>query len=404
MKTVLCKSVRRAAWIVSAAILTCSVNVAAGEWSGYVAGEARVFTEDPAFHGQHHDNLSVYFEPEYYHAWDERRESFTFTPFVRLDQHDPERTHVDIRELYWEKAARSWELRVGIRKVFWGVTESQHLVDIVNQTDLVENPDGEDKLGQPMVNLAIVHDWGTLDLFILPGFRERTFPGRRGRLRPSLPIDTDHAEYESGAEQYHVDWAARWAHSISDWDLGISHFWGTSREPRLVPRPRGMRPTELVPFYDQINQTGADVQYTKGGWLWKLEAITRSGQDDTFTALTGGFEYTLYGAFETDTDIGFLTEYLYDDRGNDSPSPFENDIFAGTRIGMNDEQSTEMLAGAIVDPDSGATTAILEASRRLGENWKLNIETRIFIEYPETDPAATFKRDDYIQMDLAWYF
>ncbi len=34
------------------------------------------------------------------------------------------------------------------------------------------------------------------------------------------------------------------------------------------------------------------MQYTTGAWLWKLETITRSGQDDRFFALAGGFEYT----------------------------------------------------------------------------------------------------------------
>ena len=53
--------------------------------------------------------------------------------------------------------------------MFWGVTESQHLVDVVNQTDLVENPDGEEKLGQLMVNLTVARSWGTLNLFVAPG-------------------------------------------------------------------------------------------------------------------------------------------------------------------------------------------------------------------------------------------
>ena len=92
-----------------------------------------------------------------------------FSPFLRLDQVDENRTHWDIRELYWLYFSRVWEIRVGVRTVFWGVTELQHLVDVINQTDLVENIDGEQKLGQPMVNLALIHDWGTVELFILTG-------------------------------------------------------------------------------------------------------------------------------------------------------------------------------------------------------------------------------------------
>ena len=73
-----------------------------------------------------------------------------------------------------------WELRVGVDRVFWGVAESQHLVDIINQVDFVEHPDGESKLGQPMVHLTWSGDWGALELFGLSGHRARTFPGPVG--------------------------------------------------------------------------------------------------------------------------------------------------------------------------------------------------------------------------------
>ncbi len=73
------------------------------------------------------------------------------------------------------------ETRVGVRRVFWGVTEFQHLVDIINQSDSVEDIDNEDKLGQPMINLSLVKDWGIVDFFVLPYFRERTFAGAEGR-------------------------------------------------------------------------------------------------------------------------------------------------------------------------------------------------------------------------------
>jgi hypothetical protein len=52
----------------------------------------------------------------------------------------------------------------------------------------VENADTEDKLGQPMVQLTLTRDWGTVDFFLMSGSRERTFAGSDGRLRPPLPI------------------------------------------------------------------------------------------------------------------------------------------------------------------------------------------------------------------------
>ncbi|MBI1320776.1 MAG: hypothetical protein GC168_17770 [Candidatus Hydrogenedens sp.] len=383
------------------------------EWSGYVAGEARLFPSAPLDDRQHDGNLSLSFQPEAYHEWDDGS-SALFVPFLRIDQHDAERTHFDVREAFWRKSWDEWELRLGLRKVYWGVTESQHLVDIINQTDMVESFDGEEKLGQPMINAAWVNDWGTLDFFVLPGFRERTFAGTRGRLRTPLPLDEDAAEYESGAERAHVDYALRYSHYVGNWDFGLSHFYGTSREPRLKPTLDNLQ-LKLAPYYDLIHQTGVDVQYTNGSWLLKFEGIRRSGQGETYGAITTGLEYTFYQVFKSDADLGVLFEYLYDSRGGNSLdlktlfdgatlSPFENDIFLGARFSLNDIQSTMLLAGAIIDTGSGAVAFGLEGERRLGENWKLSIEARIFANVPQEDPLTYIRKDDFLQVELAYYF
>ena len=54
--------------------------------------------------------------------------------------------------------------------MFWGVTESVHLVDIINQTDFAGDIDGEDKLGQTMLSLMLQRDWGEITAFVLPAF------------------------------------------------------------------------------------------------------------------------------------------------------------------------------------------------------------------------------------------
>ncbi len=390
-------------------LLTCSLAATAGEWSGYVGAEVRLFPHSALVPVQDHsNNWSILAEPEYYHEWDDGQQSFTFVPFLRIDQQDSERTHFDIRELTWLKSAEEWELRVGLRQVFWGVVESNHLVDIINQTDLIENIDTEDKLGQPMINFALIKDWGTVDFFLMPGFRERTFPGIEGRLRTQPRVDTDNPVYESAAEQKHIDLAVRWSHYIGDFDIGVSHFYGTSRNPRFVFGFNGIEPV-LVPHYDIINQTGIDLQATKGDWLWKLEMIYRSGQptasgDDNYLAMAGGFEYTFVGAFESDIDVGIVSEYLFDDRDEEALTPFEDDIMIGVRLALNDMQSTDLLAGVIFDLDGSSKTFSLEASRRLGENWKLELEARFFSNMTNNDLLYSFRDEDTIQLFLARYF
>lgn len=375
----------------------------ASEWSGYVAAEYRYFTQS-ALDQQQFNGGSVSFsaEPEFYHSWNDGDDAFVFSSFFRWDEHDPQRTHVDLRELMWIHAQQDWELRLGVGKVFWGVTESQHLVDIINQSDTVENLDGEDKLGQTMVNLSLIKDWGTVDLFVLPGFRERTFPGKDGRFRPSPAID-DHTAYQSTAKDKHVDYALRWSQTFDDWDVGISHFYGTSREPRIIPTPTSGG-VALIPFYDIINQTGIDVQATLDEWLWKVEVIHRSGQGETFNAFTGGFEYTFVGIIESAADFGLIAEYLYDDRGEDGGVAFDDDIFVGGRLAMNDAASSELLFGVIADVNKSTRFYSVEASRRFGDDWVLSLEARFISAAAKNDVLASFRHDDVIQLELARHF
>jgi hypothetical protein len=374
-------------------------------WRGWAAAEIRHFGTAPAALGQSDGGqYSLVVEPEYHLQWRSGRDSFTVRPFLRIDSLDSERTHFDIREMHWQRAAPRWELRLGISKVFWGVTESQHLVDIINQTDLVESPDGEDKLGQPMIKYTTVHSWGIVDLFVLPGFRERTFPGVNGRLRPPVPINTDRALYESGAGEGHVDFAARWSHSAGPFDVGVSYFAGTAREPRFVPSLSQGGEPELVPFYEQIGQVGVDLQATVGSWLWKLEAIRRDGLGGSFLASTGGFEYTFWGVGGSAVDVGALVEHLWDERGVRATSPFADDLFIGTRLAFNDVQNTSILAGAIVDLDGNGRTILMEAARRLARNWVIEAEVRAFAAAAPQDPLGWLDSDDHIQLSLQRHF
>jgi hypothetical protein len=274
----------------------------------------------------------------------------------------------------------------------------------VNQTDLVESPDQEEKLGQPMANLNLLRDWGTLSFFVLPGFRERSFPDDDARLRGALPIDSD-ATYDSNAEQWHVVFALRYAHSFGNWDVGLAHFQGTSREPVLVPRVDSDGRPFLRPHYDLIDQTSLDLQYTTGPWLLKLEALTRSGQDDRFFAAVGGFEYTLFGVMESDADLGLLAEYLHDGRGDKTPqTPFEDDIFLGTRLALNDIEDTALLAGVILDLDQEERVFSLEFERRLNDNLSLEIEGQVYDNTDENDILTGFARDSFVEVRLSWYF
>ncbi|MCK5895621.1 MAG: hypothetical protein KAG20_02385 [Cocleimonas sp.] len=377
-------------------------NVAqAGEFSGNISLEGRYFLDDAAYAGQKSGGLSLSFQPEYKHKWDNDHNVFTFIPFYRWDEKDPERRHGDIRQLDATLSKGDWEFQAGISKVFWGVTESQHLVDIINQTDAIEGSDGEDKLGQPLFRVSHIQDNGSVNFYVLPYFRERTFAGKKGRLRGALPVDTDDISYEASKEEKHVDYAIRLNHTFDKIDVGLSYFEGTSRAPQLTPDfANGV----LKQHYPLLKQTGLDLQYTGEAWLWKLETVNRETKKENYNAAVGGFEYTLPGMGGSGMDLSLLTEYHYDSRGEVLNAVFQNDLFLAARMSLNDVEGTEFLAGTFIDLDNQSKTFRVEGSRRIGKGLKLNIEAQTLMDIDKNDPLNSIKEDSFIQIELQKYF
>jgi len=385
------------------------------DWSLEAGVEGRRFISDGAYPGQVDDQWSITLEPEF--VWDIDNSRFTFTPYYRHDFADDERTHADVREAMFMTYDGAWELRAGIGRVFWGVTESLHLVDVVNQTDLVESVDGEEKLGQPMIQGIWLSELGTFEAFVLPGFRERTFAGEAGRFRSPLVVSDD-AQYQASDEDAHIDLAARWSMTteLSGYPLDVtaSVFRGTSRDPLFVPQTQVVNNqlvvTGLTPYYALQNQVGSTLQFAPEGWLLKAELLYRDIQqdlllgvgdiDDQF-AVVGGFEYTLVGPFDTAADLGLLMEYQFDSRDT---AIAQNDLFVGARYVVNDMASSEVLMGVTQDLDNGSERLfVVEGSTRLNPSTTLDL-TLVGVTGNAESQLAPLRRDDMAELSLTFFF
>jgi len=379
-------------------------NALGAEVDGDLSLQGRLFLHDGASSSQQDASASVATNLELYHEVTTDF-SLTLAAFYRLDSSDNDRTHADLREANLLYLADNWQLRVGFGRVFWGATEFVHLVDIINQTDLVEALDGEEKLGQPMAHLVIAEDWGSVEGFVMPWFRERTFPGDKGRFRSPLAVDTDHPLYESSSEEQHLDLALRYNTSLANGDIGLYYFNGTARDPVLLFSFDPAGAPLLSPYYEQIGQSGLDLQLVAGEWLFKGEALYRIGQSHSFAATTFGFEYTFPGLGDSLMDLGLIGEYVYDDRDQEwLPTIYDNDLMAGLRLSLNDIADSTILLGVIQDLDTSAIIIGLEASRRLGDNIRLNLDASFFLNISSQDPAYSLAADDFLLLEMIWYF
>lgn len=383
-------------------LAACLAAPAAGmELTGHIGVETRFFFYEATQPGApDHATASVSAELEAAHAWDGGG-AFVFTPFGRWDPNDSTRTHGDIRKLKWEQSVGPASLRIGLDKVFWGVVESYHLVDIINQTDILESQDYEEKFGQPMVNLAYAMGDHTVELFWLPYFRQRLFPGKNGRFQAPLPVDTDLSTFEASREEAQSDGAIRWFSVFGDLDLGLAYFIGTQREPelRLVPDRK-----VLAPHYPRIQQVSLDAQWTLESWLLKLEYLHRYDNGDPYHAWVPGVEYTFYGLFGSAADLGVMGEYLYDDRGKEAHSTFDNDLFVGVRLVLNNTGDFTCVAGPVVDLDTRASVFRLEMDGRVFENWRLCVNTYLYANHRPGEAFFALAEDDFLEVLLKRYF
>ncbi len=386
------------------------------DFSGDLSTQAQWYPQSPAFAGQRSATGGLVLEPTLYGDLAERT-SVNLTAFYRHDSADTERTHADLREAYvltygdWDE--NSWELRLGVDRVFWGVAELHNLVDIVNQLDIVEHPRDRPKLGQPMAHLTLSGDWGIAEFFVLPYHRKRTFPGRAGRNRSEHPIDKD-ALYESGAEERHLDVAFRYGNAVDLLDFGLTAFVGTSREPSFLVRPRSQpsaeSSTRLIPYYEQIRQFGLDAQLTTEPWLYKLEAIHRMGARnllgvvEDYGAFIFGMERTFYAVFESREDLTVLAEWHYDGRERRATSAWANDLFVAGALTFNDVDGTELVAGVLADLRHDTRSLNLEFKRRLTNSWTMRLEAIAYLSADPQDLTYGGRRDSYLGMDFTYSF
>ena len=367
-----------------------------GEMIGEVSFDNRYFF-NVGLQEQEKNHSSFSFSPEIFK--DDSNRIFHFKAKLRRDSEDPGRNLNDIQELYLINIFEDKEIKFGVSKEFWGVTETSHRVDIINQTDFTEGFDGEEKLGQPMIKISLERSWGLLDIYALLGFRERNFSGIKGRLRLPLSINEKNSLYSSSSKNKRVDFAFRWSNYYDDLDIAISHFSGTSREPRFLPSPNEIN--ALVPLYEVIDQTGLEIQYLLDSLAIKGEVISRSGHGDRYTAATYGFELTQVGFLQTRMDLGWVVEFNHDDRLESSP------FVLGTRFSFNDIYDSQILSGFIINDRSKELGFLLEASRRVGECCLLSLEGVYFDDTDEDNGQQklfqAFMEDDFLRAEFIYY-
>ena len=75
----------------------------------------------------------------------------------------------------------------------------------------------------------------------------------------------------------------------------------------------------------------------------------------------------------------------------------------GVRLALNDVEATEFLGGMTVDRHTKNRGYFVETSRRLNNNYKVELEGRFFSGKGDAG-ARAFETEDFIQLKLVRFF
>ena len=365
--------------------------------SGWLESEFRLFPHDGLYAAQRRAYPALGGELRLAGALAGGAHRWAVSGFARGDLKDGHRSHLELREASWTWQPARWQVRAGMLTAFWGVTESNRLVDVVNQRDQREAPDVDAKLGQPGIAWTGPAAGGTLEVLALTYHRPRAFGLGAGRFRPP-PTFVVTPLYESAAGRHRVDWAGRWSTRAGALDVGLSHFWGTAREPGFrdgaAPQPR----------YAIMHQTGLDAQLTLGALLLKAEAIRRREDGTATGAVTTGAEYVVGDVASSGGDLVVFAELTLDDRRARTLTGLDRDLFLAARWSPNDEAGTELTAGGTLDLARGAHVVRLEGSRRWSGSWRVVGEAHVIGRQRAPEFGHLMRRDSLVRTALARHF
>jgi hypothetical protein len=379
---------------------TLSGLVNAQSISGFLETQHRCFFNKGQYAEQGMYYFSLAGNVEYNKSMNDGNSQIKITLFGRYDFNDVKRSHVDFRELYYKQSFKNGYTSLGFRKIFWGVVESTNINDIINQKDMLEGIEGDYKLGELMWQTVFIKSFGTFESYIMPFHRRVRFPGPEGRFRSPLDLERDSSAnyYRNDIGRWYPSFAVRYNNIIGSFDLGINFFHGLSREPVIDKSSQ-----DINIYYPIINQFGGDFQFTLPGMLLKTEIVNRLGKEKGYWAIVSGFEYTIGNFLNSSGDLGIVSEYLFDERGNNTIRGMDNDLFLGLRFSGNDLNSTEILAGTIIDLSKTTRLYSFQASRRFNEVVKFELEGKWFRNVSHKEFVSIFRNDSMLQVNILIY-
>jgi len=318
-----------------------------------------------------------------------------------FDKDDENRRYFDFNDLYYKYNFENSDILIGRSTRFWGALEFYNLSDVFNTKDFLDNPfDYESKLGawnvaytrylensevsliiklyedrQPMQDIKSVNNF-----FPFP-YNDK-LKRQKGKDRPSVFLT-----YSGSLDEVQMDYGGVYQNGY-DSSRYMSLEGGTFFQNAYI-----------------VNKFIGYATYIHGDTIYKTELVYAFSDDKEigdYGEFGLGVEYTLYSFWDA-KDLGFLSEYYYNDSKKDAKKLgkfFGNDLTFGFRLSMNDQASSEVLGGLSIDLDNKEKIFFVKYDTRVLEKYKLGLS------YQRLDPVSdsSFKELDELKLEFGYYF
>jgi hypothetical protein len=404
---------------------------------GELAAEGRAFTDDDNQLTQDQAlGLFGRLEARHQHAPFEEK----LRAYGRLDYYDHRRSTLVLEEAFVQVRQGPIRLRFGADIVNWTATEAFHPADVINARNLDSDLESFEKVGEPMAAAQLTFAEGTTgQLLIMPVFMKTLFPSPGSRLSfsPGMDLQGRRAMYDRNGHytdnHFGPQGALRVSQVVGQADVSVHALTQMDRLQPLVGWDAAAG--SPVPIYLYVRQVGGTYQQVLGPLIVKLEAAYRwfktpvddpapvapldvSGPfpapgafpDRNHGTVALGLEYGIPHASGGDSTLLLEAQAVlgvHNAALRQQLTPFQRDLFAGYRLALGDEDSKELVVGAIVDLERRREFLVnVSYQQRLGETFSLRVGLRIFEAAARDAPfgLVAFRDSDHLRLTLTRHF
>ena len=357
------------------------------------------------------------------------------------DKSTEERTFINVKEAYWDLKNKTFQLRLGLNSLAWGVTDGYNPLDVTNPRELID-PLQSEKIGVPSIwlNTTITSSAHIEAIYIpwqlkskMPGIKSRWLPhdGISGKIlnveyagtenTVILPPEIEY-QYLPDKDYDHAsigNFGLRLQMQVSDFDFSIVAFQGAAPLPQLSYFLNGTL-TSVAPNYViasspliqlqstqyRQNVVGASLVATLGGSIFRAETAYSAPQHPQ-PELRGAMTETIIGV-ERSMDIsstkitGVIQASLNHSRQSDnSPTTLtallNRAVFGGVRVAHGESLQWYTFGG--VDTQSHGSVMSTQVTYSLSDLWKVSAEALV-INGKSTTILGSYNRNGRVALSL----